>query len=289
MSIITFLNNKNRETGKTMSIVAISTYMAMEHNVRTLLVSTTNKKDKIKNCYWGEERIKKINLGIFGPNTKSLDTESGLKGLEKMLRSNKISPEIITNYTRVVFKDRLEILSGSEEEENETEADKIERRRMVETYPNIIYSANQYYDRVFVDLDYNIPQEIRERIIKASDIVVLNLNQGLSSIKEFQNEKEENELLKSPKTLLLVGRYDRNSKYNSKNISRFLGEKNQVLTIPYNTLFFEAAEEAGVPDLFLRFKRYSDQEDNNAFFISEVKRATDNIIYRLQEIQSNML
>ena len=81
MSIITFLNNKNRETGKTMSIVAISTYMAMEHNVRTLLVSTTNKKDKIKNCYWGEERIKKINLGIFGPNTKSLDTESGLKGL----------------------------------------------------------------------------------------------------------------------------------------------------------------------------------------------------------------
>ena len=73
---------------------------------------------------------------------------------------------------------------------------------------------------------------------------------------------------------------------NAKNITRLLGEKNQVLTIPYNTLLFEASNEAGVPDLFLRLKRISDIDDRNAIFMQEVKRATENIIYRLQELQA---
>ena len=97
--------------------------------------------------------------------------------------------------------------------------------------------------------------------------------------------KNENQILASQKSLILIGRYDKYSKYNSKNISRYLGEKNQVLTIPYNTLFFEATEEAGVPDLFLKFRRNLDPEDRNAFFIEEIKRASENIIYRLQDLQ----
>ena len=84
---------------------------------------------------------------------------------------------------------------------------------------------------------------------------------------------------------MLIGRYDKYSKYNAKNISRYLGEKNQVLTIPYNTLFFEATEEAGVPDLFLRFRKSLDADDRNAFFIEEVRRASENIVYRLQNLQ----
>ena len=290
MSVITFWNNKNEETGKTMSLVAIATYMAIEHNTRTLVISTTNKEDKIKRCYWGEdEKKKKINLGIFGPNKNTLDVETGIKGLEKMIKSNKITPNMITNYTKVIFKDRLEVLPGNEEKENASEATKLENKKVQELYPDLISLANQYYDRILVDLDYNIEPQIREKILKMSDVVVVNLSQRLSSIEKLKQEKETNELLKSPRTLLLIGRYDRFSKYNSKNISRYLKEKNRILTIPYNTLFFEAAEEAGVPDLFLNFKRMREDEDRNNIFIQEVKRATENIIYRLQEIQANII
>ncbi len=289
MSVITFWNNENTETGKTLSLAAIATHMAIEHNNRILVISTTDKKDRLETCFWEEEKKAKLNLGIFGPNTKSLDTESGIKGLGKMFRSNKITPEIITNYTKVVFKDRLEILSSNQKARYDTDAMRSENLRLFGLYPSVIEAASHYYDRVFVDLDYNIPKESRDEILKNSDIIVLNLTQRLSSLKEFLETKEQNPLLKSPKTLLLIGRYDKYSKYNSKNISRFLKEKNHILTIPYNTLFFEAAEEAAVPDLFLRFKKFYDQDDRNAFFIEEVKRATDNIIYRLQEIQANIL
>ena len=65
-----------------------------------------------------------------------------------------------------------------------------------------------------------------------------------------------------------------------------IAEKNQVLTIPYNTLYFEATNEAGVPDLFLSLRKTIDSDDRNALFIEEIKRASENITYRLQELQS---
>ncbi len=276
MSIVTFYNSSIEQTGKTMSIAAISTYMAIEHNYRILVISTTNREDSLKECFWKPKKKKK-NLGIFGPNA-SLEVENGVEGLARVIRSNKISPDIITNYTKVVFKDRFEILLGCEVPPSDgTVIEKF--------YPSIIKAANQYYDLVFVDLDENVDEETRKTIIHDSDIIVINMSQRLKSINKFMELKSKNQILASQKSLILIGRYDKYSKYNSKNISRYLGEKNQVLTIPYNTLFFEATEEAGVPDLFLKFRRNIDPEDRNAFFIEEIKRASENIVYRLQDLQ----
>ena len=52
MSVITFVNNEKEQTGKTMSLVAIATYMAINYNERILIISTTNTEDKIKSCYF---------------------------------------------------------------------------------------------------------------------------------------------------------------------------------------------------------------------------------------------
>lgn len=279
MSIITFYNGNKEESGKTMALAAIATYMSIEHNVKNLLVSTTNREDRLKRCFWEEKKKQKFSFGIFGPNKNNiLEQEGGISGLAKMARSNKVTPEIITNYTKVVFKDRLEVLLGTE----------LKREDIYDAYPEILTVADQYYDRIFVDLDENVPQQIKEKILKQSDVIVITANQRLSSIEAVRKRKEEDPLFKSSKTLLLIGRYDKFSKYNVKNITRYLGEKNQVLTIPYNTLFFEASDEAGVPDLFLRFKKFLDPEDRNAFFIQEIKRASESIIYRIQAIQAGL-
>lgn len=283
-SVITFINNLDEESGKTISLVAIATYMAINYNEKILVISTTNKEDKIKSCYFEEQQVKKLRLGLFGDRTSTIDTESGIEGIAKMVRSNKLTPEVITNYTRVVFKDRLEIILGYQPKE-EKQAD-IDVTEIDEEYPNLISIAKMYYDRILVDLDNNLSEELRQRIVDHSDLVIVNTSQNLNSIKKLKTKKENSPLLQSSKTLILVGRYDKFSTYNAKNITRFLGEKNQVLTIPYNTLLFEASNEAGVPDLFLRLKRISDIDDRNAIFMQEVKRATENIIYRLQELQA---
>lgn len=275
MSIVTFWSNGKEETGKTMAIAAISTYMAIEHNFKILVISTTDKNDAIQNCFW-EKQKKKSTSSLFGM-VQSIDMQTGMSGLIKMARSNKISPEMIRNYTKVVFKDTLEVLlSGNEIGED-----------LSMYYPEIINLANQYYDIVFVDLDSNIDDAIERQILQDSNLIVANISQRLKSIDTFIKMKQENELLSSPKTLILVGRYDKFSKYTAKNISRYMKEKNQVLTMPYNTLFFEAAEEAGVPDLFLKIRKI-DKEDRNYIFMQEVQRAAENIQYRLQNLQMRM-
>ena len=181
MSIVTFYNSSIEQTGKTMSIAAIATYMAIEHNYRILVISTTNREDSLKRCFW-EEKKKKKNLGIFGPNA-ALEVETGVEGLARVVKSNKISPNIITNYTKVVFKDRFEILLGCENPPSDG--------TVIETmYPSIIKAANQYYDLVFVDLDENVDEETRKTIIYDSDIVVINMSQRLRSIDKFRELKE---------------------------------------------------------------------------------------------------
>ncbi len=285
MSVITFVNNLDEETGKTMSLVAIATNMAIEYNSRILIISTTNKEDKIRNCYFEETQIKKNRKGIFGEIKETIDTENGIEGIAKIARSNKLTPELITNYTRVVFKDRLEVIFGTEKKYDDND---LQERDIEEEYVGLINIASMYYDKVFVDLDNNIDENIRQQIIDRSDLVIVNTSQNYNSLKKLKEEKEQSELLNSPRSLILIGRYDKYSKYNIKNITRFLEEKNKVLTIPYNTLYFEAVGEAGVPDLFLSLRKSIDSDDRNAIFIDEVKRASENIVYRLQELQARM-
>ena len=274
MSVVTFWNDGREQTGKTLSIAAISTYMAVEHNYRILIISTGYRDDTLNQCFWKEKKVKR-NFGLFGPNTNEI-LEEGIVGLAKVVKSNKLSPENITNYTKIIFKDRLEVLQGFRGETSDY--DELEK-----TYPDIINLANSYYDLVFIDLDNEMNPSIREMILANSDLIVANISQRLTSIDRFMESSENTPILNSKKTLLLIGKYDKFSKYSIKNITRYMGEKNKVSTIPYNTLFFEACEEAKLPDLIFNLRKI-DEEDINGFFLSEVKRTSENIMYRLQDL-----
>lgn len=274
MSVVTFWSDGREQTGKTLSIAAISTYMAVEHNYRILIISTGYRDDTLNQCFWKEKKAKR-NFGLFGPNTNEI-LEEGIVGLAKVVKSNKLSPENITNYTKIIFKDRLEVLQGFRGETSDY--DELEK-----TYPDIINLANSYYDLVFIDLDNEMNPSIREMILANSDLIVANISQRLTSIDRFMETRENTPILNSKKTLLLIGKYDKFSKYSIKNITRYMGEKNKVSTIPYNTLFFEACEETKLPDLIFNLRKI-DEEDINGFFLSEVKRTSENIMYRLQDL-----
>lgn len=279
MSIVTFWNNGKEETGKTLAMTAVATYMAIEHNYKILIVSTSYNDETLKNCFWGENKVKK-SLGLFGPNTNTA-LENGIDGLAKVIRSKKVTPELITNYTKIVFKDRLEVLLGT---------DNIEFYNSVqENYAEIIQLADKHYDLVLVDLDSEINKKYQQEILQNSNLIVATMSQRLKSIKSFNEFRNQNPYFNSNKVLLLIGRYDRFSKYTIKNITRnYLEEKVDVCTLPYNTLYFEAAEEAKVADLFLRIRNVKDDDDRNYFFIQEVKRLSERIIYRLQDLQMRM-
>ena len=275
MAIVSFWSNGNGETGKTASIAAIATFLAVQHNYKILILDTKYNDYSHNDCYWQEDRAIKL---IHSQNSKT-NIASGISGLAKAILSNKTSPEIITNYTRIVFKDRLEILTDTDVIKEDYDTHK-------KAFKDIAKIASRYYDLVFIDIDTNLGVDITNSLLEISNLIVTNLSQKMRQINDYLENKEENTVFREKAVIPLLGRYDKNSKYTVKNISRYLKEKD-VCAIPYNTLFFEACNEGKVDDFFIKFRKIN-TKDKNAIFIVEVKRKAEKIIYKLQELQMRM-
>lgn len=263
--------------GCTSSSIAFATQIAIQHNIKVLLVSTSLNESLIYDSFWQEK--KKKNFSLFGGNSRAAELETGgITGLDRVLRSNKITPETITDYAKIVLTNRLEILlgvDGSEEQYNQVK----------EKYAQIISLAGKYYDMVIVDLDKKIGRQAEIDVLNASDIIIALVPQRSKKIREVQNMIQDGSILRKENTIMTLGRYMENTKYNAKNITRnLLREKRMVNTIPYNNLFFEATQEGTVIDLFLNFMRIK-EKDENYNFVAELKKLNEDIKEKYELIQ----
>lgn len=278
MAIVAFWSNEEKETGQTMSMVALSTYMSIEHNYRILNVSTSFRENVLENCYWDLDKANDLLKTLSGNNAGQLALESGVEGLAKIINSNKTSNNIVSSYTKVVFKEHLDVLCSTQVKSYE------EYERIAQLYPNILQVANRDYDLIFVDISKKMPEEYRNQILEIADVIVMNITQRLTTINSLIKLKEENDFFKKNNILVNIGRYDKFSKYNVKNITRYMREKKDVHAIPYNTLFFEACSEGKTAEFFLRLRRL-EPDDRNAVFVEETARLSKDLIYKLQELQ----
>lgn len=280
MAIITFCSSETKETGQTISVAAIATNMAIEHNFKILIVSTSFNDLTLENCFWKYDKIRPT--GTIQTNGLNVGLQSGVEGLAKALTGSRNNSEVVKNYSRIVLKDRLDILLSPMTKSYQ------EYATITPYYSNILTVANQYYDVIFVDLDKKVPKRDINSVLQISDVVVINLTQRLKTLNDFVALREANDFYKRKNVMLAVGKYDSFSKYNKKNIARYLREKNQISVIPYNTLFFEACSEGEIIDYFLKVKNISDETDKNVVFVKNVEEAKNNIIYKLQELQMKM-
>ena len=275
MAIITFYSKEKKETGQTLSIASIASEMAIEHNYTILLVATGYKDKSLEDCFWvsGKNAFKPELAG------KNVGIESGIEGLTKILASNKTSPEIVKNYSRIVLKDRLDVLESPNATEYKDYAN------IASLYKDVLQVANRYYDLVFVDLSKQMPKEAEDEILKISDIVFVNLTQRLKTFDDFMELRDQDDFYKKTNVMLAIGRYDKFSKYNNKNITRYLKEKKPLAVIPYNTLLFEACSEGTIIDFLLKIRNITDEADRNYAFLKEIGEIDKKIIFKLQELQ----
>lgn len=278
MAIIAFWSDEKRETGQTLSMVALSTYMAIEHNFKILNVSTSFKDDTLEKCYWNLQKEASFMKKIIADEKQVVGLESGIEGLAKVIKSNKTTSNIVSNYSKVIFNDRLDILCCPK---TENYSEYLEIAKM---YPEILHIANKNYDLVFVDISKRMDDEEANRILEIADVIIVNITQKLQIIDKFFTLKEENNFFKNNNVLLNIGRYDRYSKYNVKNVSRYLRMKKDVLAVPYNTLFFESCSEGKVAEYFLRL-RNADKDDRNQVLIQDVDRMANTLLQKIQELQ----
>ena len=110
MSIITFSNRDKREVGQTLSVAAIATCMAIEHNYKILLISTDFDDKSLENCFFKTSKVTNTINSIFQKRGGNLDVASGVEGLIRLFASNRVQLDMLDSYTRPILKDRLDIL-----------------------------------------------------------------------------------------------------------------------------------------------------------------------------------
>jgi len=277
MPIISFWNKDKVETGKTLSMVAIATYMALKNNLKILIVGTQFNDKTLEECFWP---IVKENPTTNPLINKKTDISTGIEGLSKAVLSNKSTPEIITNYTKVVFKDRLEVLLTPET------TDYNEYAKIATSYKEIVQFANKYYDIVFVDVTNGFDDVAKSReLLTSSNLIVYTFSQKLKLINQIIELKNDEKFRRIQNMVYLLSKCDMFSKYNEKNVARLIGERKGILSVPYCTLFGEAANEGDVDEYFIKHNKLTDITDQNYIFIEAVKRDVETILYKLQELQ----
>lgn len=281
MAVISFWRNGDKEIGQTLSMVAVSSVMALDHNYKTLVIGTDFKDHTLQECYWPTENNTNSVQSLLGiENKQNVGTISGIEGLGMVVQSGRTGTNIIGNYTKPVFKDkRLDVLLPPETTSTE------KYNTICGYYPEIVKMADMDYNMVFVDVGKNMPQEIQTQVLQRSDIIVVGMKQGMTSINNFNNLKNKNPLFAGNNVMLLVGKYDGYSKYNLKNIERFFKGKNMTMGISYNTMFYEAASEGKVIDYFFRMTNLTNPTDRNTVFMQQCRFACENIIYKIKELQ----
>lgn len=273
MAILSFWSGNKKETAQTLSIVAIATYMSVEHDYKTLIVDATVGDDTMFRCFWKPDANRELKKEL---NKGKLDIATGTEGLMSAIASNKTSPEIISNYTRVVFKNRLDILLGLKTTDLE------EHERQLKWYPDMLRAANQFYDLVIVDLPKTTERQTTLDILKMSDVVMYTMSQNLKQINQFIEDRSK---MKEFKTVIpILGSTNPFCKYNFKNVAAFVKDR-ELAHIIYNNSFLEAASEGSVAKLFLSTRISKNARDKNSQFLKSVADASQKVINRFEQIK----
>ena len=273
MSIITFISEDIKETGQTISISAIATAMAIEHNYKIMLFSTEFIDKTLENCFWNSNNRK---TGLFA-KANVMDVSNGLEGLVRTFASNRASADTIKSYTKPILRDRLDVLQAPKT------VDYKEYINVSSYFSQIIDVANKAYDIVLVDLSKKIPKQNKDKVLNISDLVVVNFNQNMASINNFLKLKQNNEFYKKSNVLLNLGRYNPNSKYSNKNVARYLREKNIPMVVPYNILLSDECSEGRIVDYFLKIQRIEGYDNKDTYFVKQLRQTTESLEYKMQE------
>lgn len=248
------------QVGTTQNMAAIAALTALEYRMRILMAHTHFDRSMLELAFI-EKRYLRHELTDL--------SDTGIDALSRFIRFNRVGEDDIAGFTTTILKNRLDLLIGTRNTNRELYINGL--KNIIGT---ILKSASHCYDLVLVDTAPG-NDEISVKILQQSDLVVVNLSQNLHILEEFL----EGSMDYRDRMMILIGRYDEDSRYNLKAIRKRFGDI-RVLAIPYDIGFADACAESRVIDFFLR-NLQADKDDPHYPFIRGVREAAEAILAAL--------
>lgn len=266
MPVISFWSTQDTaQVSTTAAAVAVANMLSLKERHKILITQTHYSDLSLESSFFNQEK-----------NTRVDTSDTGIDALDRLLRSGKLRPENIPNYAIPKIKGKLEVLYGTFKNDLDSYS------RILETIPSIIDQAKQFYDIVLIDLNKGSNSEEINKILQQSDLIVLGMNQNMTILKKVFKDMQTIKILQEKKVIPVLGRYDKFSSYNERNIARKFNYKKRIYTIPYNTQFFDSCNKGTSSDFFISNIR-TDITDRNGFFIQEISDLSSAIMDAIKD------
>ncbi|NLK75112.1 MAG: hypothetical protein GX288_07485 [Clostridiales bacterium] len=260
---ITFWSPYPGQAGTTSNILAVSLITTLLYKKPILLTQTHFNYSNLERPLVGS------NLRIS--ETSDYFMDMGLDALIRYFKAAKLNNDIIENCCISLPKTSLRLLPGT---------CKTNRESFEYEMNNIIVNLFRVMERsgniIFTDVSSG-DNPISLKIINASDLLVINLNQNISLLDNFFNKYNN---VPANKVFYLIGNYDKNSKYNINNIRRryrkYINIHNSGV-VPYNTKYLDALCDGNIIEFFLDNLKCT-KKDLNWYFINHIKVTSKKIM-----------
>lgn len=256
---VSFWSNSH-QLGTTYNMAAVAVLAALEYRLRILMAHTHFDRSTLEAAFV-EKRYMRSELTDL--------SDTGIDALSRSIKFNKLEKDEIASFSTTILKNRLDLLIGTRNTNREIYVNNLKNAIGL-----ILQSATLYYDLVLIDTAPG-KNEISSRILEQSDLILVNLSQNVHVLEDFLKAGEEFK----DKMLILLGKYDENSRYNLKAIRKKFGVM-QVQAIPYDIGFADACADSRVVDFFIK-NLPVDKEDIHFPFIQGVRNTVEAILNRV--------
>lgn len=183
--------------------------------------------------------------------------DSGVKAIERLMRSRLLKANSVEDYTDTILKERLDLLGGSSEE-----VDK-------ELLKTVIEVASDLYDIIWVDAHSGTRNEANNELLTTADVVFVHLPQNKFILDDFflKNGGVPKNIANKPH-VFIISQYDEKSNFNAKKMKRIYGIDKPIFTIPYSSNFKNASNQQRVVEFILKKQKVKKSEDDFKYISS---------------------
>lgn len=216
------------QSNTTSNTTALSILYSLEQQTRNLLTHTQLQYSSME----------------FLLNRNNKDTtfvSSGVKAIERLMKSRLLKADSITDYTDTILKNRLDLLGGSSEE--------IDGKLL----QNVIEVASNSYDLIWVDAHSGLRSQTTKDLLEKANVIFIHLPHNQFILDEFFNENGGvPEIIANRPHVFIISQYNSNSSLNLKKIKRLYKLNNPVFGIPYSHSFKDATNQQRVTEYLLK-------------------------------------
>lgn len=243
----------------TSNISALAAHFSLTNEVSSLITHTQLSYSSLE-LLFGKKKT----------SSKAFE-HSGMAALEKLAKSNLLKSDAVIDYTESIYLKRLDLLGGTE--------------KHVEINPHLIEVLLKHtedaYDLVWVDAHAGKYNAVSKKLLKNSDIVLVNLPQNRFVLDRFFGGEDFPEELDGKDLIILISQYEKNSSFSIRSIKRKYKVDYPIFPILHSPEFKEASNQQNITELFYRAV-YAEKEHPTHEFMSSLAKVNKYIAKKLE-------